>query len=116
MGAGLYRHFVSLQQPGLPTTNEYGETTRPWVTWISEWARMDPPSLSSMKGAAETILGGAETPQDLVIFRIRMHTGLGTVGQGWRVLADGKSYNIKAARVDNLGVELEIFAVVGTSP
>jgi len=120
MRAGQLRDLILLQQKTQTGTDAGGDPITQWTDVDRVWADVRPLSLSSLAGAQETILAGAEMAVDLVSVKLYPYPG---VTAGWRFLydpeggdpADGRPYDIKAPRETNRKDEMVFIAAVGAS-
>lgn len=112
MRAGRLRHLVTLSRDTGTVADGYGELTPTWTDVVQIYADISPVSLTAMKGAKETILGGAEVAQDIVAITIYPRDDIQT---NWRVTSGTKIYNIKTIRVNNTGSDMTLICTVGTT-
>jgi head-tail adaptor len=112
------RHLVLLQK-AISTTDAYGDPAKVWTDQLPRvWASIDPISLTSMAGAREAIMAGAQTNEDIVV--ITLYPVPGIAAGSWRLLTDDGTddeqvYDLKATRKSNDASKLVFLATVGAS-
>lgn len=101
MRAGRLRHRLQLQR-AVEARNGYGEVIQAWSTAATVWGSAEPLQGREYQLAKQT---QAET---MMRFRIRYRTD---VRPSWRVVCDGRNYDIVDAQPDERRVELHLMCV-----
>jgi head-tail adaptor len=104
-----------LQKKDVSGSTSFGTPQEVWVDVDIVWCDISPASMSSMRGASETILAGAETPLDVVVITLYPYPG---VTAAWRAInqdGSGRIYDLKAARETNDRSEMSFYAAFGAS-
>lgn len=100
MGAGKYRHYVTIQEPSY-TQNSFGEQTASWSTVCSVWASID-----ERVGTERSI---AHTPEGRQKVTITTRYPV-TIDRTMRVVDGSVVYSINGYAVINRGREVQIEA------